>query len=208
MKREIEIESTEENAQSNKKESSQKKTQRPKEPVQKKSRGDSISDNSDVLWAMTAQQTADLRALHDSIQLGPTTTEPTDDRPEVGSIEWHQRRRESHKLVERKRREAINDGINKIALIVPGCEKNKGSILNRAADYIKQLKEQEVTLLEKVSLEKLLTEQSVKQLRQELGLVQKKVNDLTSQADVMKKELDVVLAENEMLKGRLKCSLD
>ncbi|KAG1450100.1 hypothetical protein G6F56_008444 [Rhizopus delemar] len=157
---------------------------------------------------MTAQQTADLRALHDSIQLGPTTTEPTDDRPEVGSIEWHQRRRESHKLVERKRREAINDGINKIALIVPGCEKNKGSILNRAADYIKQLKEQEVTLLEKVSLEKLLTEQSVKQLRQELGLVQKKVNDLTSQADVMKKELDVVLAENEMLKGRLKCSLD
>jgi len=41
--------------------------------------------------------------------------------------------------VERRRRETINDGINEIAKIVPGCEKNKGSILHRAVVYIGEL---------------------------------------------------------------------
>jgi hypothetical protein len=38
--------------------------------------------------------------------------------------------------VERRRRETINEGINEIAKIVPGCEKNKGSILARAVQFI------------------------------------------------------------------------
>jgi transcriptional regulator CBF1 len=42
-------------------------------------------------------------------------------------------------LVERRRRETINEGINEIAKIVPGCEKNKGSILQRAVSYITEL---------------------------------------------------------------------
>ena len=41
--------------------------------------------------------------------------------------------------MERRRRETINDGINEIAKIVPGCEKNKGSILQRAVSYIGEL---------------------------------------------------------------------
>lgn len=41
--------------------------------------------------------------------------------------------------VERRRRETINEGINEIAKIVPGCEKNKGSILQRAVSYITEL---------------------------------------------------------------------
>jgi transcriptional regulator CBF1 len=41
--------------------------------------------------------------------------------------------------VERRRRETINEGINEIAKIVPGCEKNKGSILQRAVSYITDL---------------------------------------------------------------------
>ncbi|KAI9281158.1 hypothetical protein BY458DRAFT_499738 [Sporodiniella umbellata] len=183
------------------------------ERSKKKSKIDPMPDNSEVLWTMTAQQSADLRALHDSIQLGPQDKAPSpeshlaeEDRPPVGSTQWHERRRESHKLVERKRREAINDGINKIASIVPGCEKNKGSILNRAANYIKQLKEQEASLLERFSLEKLLTEQSVQQLRQEMGIAQKQVQDLTNQSESLKRELEATLAENERLKDRLKKS--
>jgi transcriptional regulator CBF1 len=42
-------------------------------------------------------------------------------------------------IVERRRRETINEGINEIAKIVPGCEKNKGSILQRAVSYITEL---------------------------------------------------------------------
>jgi transcriptional regulator CBF1 len=42
-------------------------------------------------------------------------------------------------IVERRRRETINEGINEIAKIVPGCEKNKGSILQRAVSYIMEL---------------------------------------------------------------------
>lgn len=66
--------------------------------------------------------------------------------------------------VERRRRETINEGINELAKIVPGCEKNKGSILQRAVQYIQQLKESEATNIEKWTLEKLLTEQAIAEL--------------------------------------------
>ena len=68
--------------------------------------------------------------------------------------------------VERRRRETINEGINEIAKIVPGCEKNKGSILQRAVQYIGQLKEAETTNLEKWTLEKLLLDQAINELSQ------------------------------------------
>jgi thiol:disulfide interchange protein len=69
-------------------------------------------------------------------------------------------------LVERRRRETINEGINELAKIVPGCEKNKGSILQRAVQYIGQLKEAETTNLEKWTLEKLLLDQAINELSQ------------------------------------------
>jgi bHLH factor len=43
--------------------------------------------------------------------------------------------------VERRRRETINEGINEIAKMVPGNEKAKGSILQRAIAYIQKLQE-------------------------------------------------------------------
>ncbi|KAI7893599.1 uncharacterized protein EV154DRAFT_409712, partial [Mucor mucedo] len=86
----------------------------------------------------------------------------------VGSDEWHKQRRENHKQVERRRRENINEGINEIARIVPGCEKNKGSILNRAAVYIRQLKDTEAATLEKWTLEKLLTDQAISELNRQV----------------------------------------
>ena len=67
-------------------------------------------------------------------------------------------------LVERRRRETINEGINEIAKIVPGCEKNKGSILQRAVEYITNLKANETRNIDKWTQEKLLTDQLVIEL--------------------------------------------
>ncbi|KAI1202511.1 hypothetical protein F5X97DRAFT_212492 [Nemania serpens] len=82
----------------------------------------------------------------------------------VGSEEWHKQRKDNHKEVERRRRETINEGINELAKIVPGCEKNKGSILQRAVSYILQLKQNDAHNIEKWTLEKLLTEQAIQEL--------------------------------------------
>lgn len=85
-------------------------------------------------------------------------------KPAVGSEEWHKVRKDNHKEVERRRRETINEGINELAKIVPGCEKNKGSILQRAVQFITELKENETSNIEKWTLEKLLTEQAIAEL--------------------------------------------
>ncbi|KAK6542518.1 basic helix-loop-helix protein [Orbilia ellipsospora] len=85
-------------------------------------------------------------------------------KPQVGSEEWHRVRKDNHKEVERRRRETINEGINELAKIVPGCEKNKGSILQRTVQYINELKKE----LEKVNsdrgVEKMLTDQAMRDL--------------------------------------------
>lgn len=92
------------------------------------------------------------------------SAEPSNPKPRVGSEEWHKMRKDNHKEVERRRRETINEGINELAKIVPGCEKNKGSILQRAVSFITQLKENEQQNIEKWTLEKLLTEQAITEL--------------------------------------------
>lgn len=88
----------------------------------------------------------------------------TGGKPPVGSAQWHKVRRDNHKEVERRRRETINEGINELAKIVPGCEKNKGSILQRGVEYITQLKDNETRNIEKWTLEKLLTDQAISEL--------------------------------------------
>lgn len=67
-------------------------------------------------------------------------------------------------IVERRRRETINEGINELAKIVPGCEKNKGAILAKAVQFIQTLKANETSNIEKWTLEKLLTEQAIGEL--------------------------------------------
>lgn len=96
---------------------------------------------------------------------GQDALEQSVNRPQVGSEEWHRQRRDNHKEVERRRRETINEGISELAKIVPGCEKNKGSILARAVQYIQQLKENESHNIEKWTLEKLLTDQAMAELQ-------------------------------------------
>jgi len=88
--------------------------------------------------------------------------------------------------VERRRRETINEGINELAKIVPNCEKNKGSILQRGVQYITQLKENESRNIEKWTLEKLLTDQAIA--------------ELSSSVDRLKNELDRSYREVERWK--------
>ncbi|ORX65134.1 hypothetical protein DL89DRAFT_217073, partial [Linderina pennispora] len=81
-----------------------------------------------------------------------------------GSDEWHKQRKESHKEVERRRREVINQGIDRLAELVPSAEKNKGRILAQAVDYIHRLKATEAKNIEKWTIEKLLADQAISEL--------------------------------------------
>lgn len=42
-------------------------------------------------------------------------------------------------IVERRRREVINEGIENIAKMIPGSDKNKGAVLQNACRYIQEL---------------------------------------------------------------------
>lgn len=85
-------------------------------------------------------------------------------KPATGTDEWHRMRRDSHKEVERRRRETINDGIRELAELVPNCDKNKGQILRRAAEYIRELKQNDAGRVEKWTLDKILSEQAISEV--------------------------------------------
>jgi len=119
-------------------------------------------------------------------QQGPPLGGSSIPKPPVGSDEWHRVRRDNHKEVERRRRETINEGITELARIVPGSEKNKGSILQRAVAYIAQLKENEQKNIEKWTLEKLLLDQAI--------------TELSSSGDRLKAELNYTMKERDIYK--------
>ncbi|KAI9286039.1 hypothetical protein BC943DRAFT_322391 [Umbelopsis sp. AD052] len=154
------------------------------------------------LWASMASQQPAFAVHHQQANTHSNDQQSAADRQQnaaahrevsnkliVGSEEWHRQRRENHKQVERRRRETINDGINEIAKMVPGSEKNKGSILQRAAQYIQQLKDNEAATIEKWTLEKLLTDQAI--------------NELSQQVEVLKNEVERLRQDNERMKRQL-----
>ncbi|SPN98376.1 related to CBF1 - centromere binding factor 1 [Cephalotrichum gorgonifer] len=110
-------------------------------------------------------------------------------KPPVGSDEWHKLRKNNHKEVERRRRETINEGINELAKIVPGCEKNKGSILQKAVQFIQTLKANETSNIEKWTLEKLLTEQAIGELSVSNEKLKAECARLYEQIDVYKRTI-------------------
>lgn len=85
-------------------------------------------------------------------------SEPFDDRSKF--------RKESHKHVERRRREAINDGIIKIQVMIPDGERSKCSVLQRAATYIQHLKQQELLLTDKLVAEKSVADAQIRALQE------------------------------------------
>lgn len=110
--------------------------------------------------------------------------------PSTGTPEWKQQRKDSHKEVERRRRENINTAIGRVAELLPVKESSKAAILSRAAEYIQKLKETENANIEKWTLQKLLSEQQVSQL--------------TSTNEKLEEELCKTFKQIEMLKDKLK----
>ncbi|KAJ2399508.1 basic helix-loop-helix protein [Coemansia sp. RSA 2559] len=105
-----------------------------------------------------------------------------EDQPTPGTDEWHRLRRDSHKEVERRRREVINQGIDQLADLIPGAEKNKGKIIAQAVEYVTRLRANEEKNIEKWTIEKLLADQAIA--------------ELTAQVDQLK-------SENKKLKSKL-----
>lgn len=105
--------------------------------------------------------------------------------PTTGSDEWKRQRKDSHKEVERRRRENINTAINKLSELLPVKESSKATILARAAEYIQKLKETESANIDKWTLQKLLSEQNQSRLtsandrlQDELGKAYKEIEEL------------------------------
>ncbi|ODV96105.1 hypothetical protein PACTADRAFT_26255, partial [Pachysolen tannophilus NRRL Y-2460] len=73
-------------------------------------------------------------------------------------------RKNNHKEVERRRRENINQGIKELQVLLPTHDSNKSQIIKNAVEYIKRLKENENSNIEKWTLEKLITDQAVSEL--------------------------------------------
>ncbi|KAJ2256671.1 basic helix-loop-helix protein [Coemansia sp. RSA 455] len=107
--------------------------------------------------------------------------------PEAGSEEWLRLRRLAHKEVEQRRRDVINTGIDRLAELVPGAERHRGRIVNQAVDYIHRLKETEAQNIEKWTIEKLLADQVI--------------SGLTNQLEQLKRE-------NKRLKRKIKAVAD
>ncbi|KAJ9112345.1 hypothetical protein QFC19_000765 [Naganishia cerealis] len=81
-------------------------------------------------------------------------------------------KKDVHKEVERKRRAVINEGVAAIAAVLPTNEKQKGLILAHAAQYIRQLQENERINTNSWAEEKGMLEQDIADLRVRLvGLV-------------------------------------
>lgn len=119
-------------------------------------------------------------------------------KPSVGSDEWHKVRRDNHKEVERRRRETINEGINELAKIVPNCEKNKGSILQRAVEYIAQLKGNEERAIAKYGQDKMLMEGVVNELTTSVDSLKHQLDEATRNAAMWKK-----IANDAGLEGKV-----
>ncbi|GAV55549.1 hypothetical protein ZYGR_0AV01810 [Zygosaccharomyces rouxii] len=103
----------------------------------------------------------------------------------TGSDEWRKQRKDSHKEVERRRRENINTAINKLSELLPVKESSKATVLARAAEYIQKLKETESANIDKWTLQKLLSEQNQsrlstanERLQDELGRAYKEIESL------------------------------
>ncbi|KAI9292356.1 hypothetical protein K502DRAFT_325838 [Neoconidiobolus thromboides FSU 785] len=102
-------------------------------------------------------------------------------KPIVGTSEWVASRRQSHKEVERKRRECINQNINVLGELVPGPERNKGGILHRVVQHIKDLQQENELLRDGFSNEdKMILErlkQENKKLKEENEILKNQIKE-------------------------------
>lgn len=74
--------------------------------------------------------------------------------------DWRKLRKESHKEVERRRRETINLAIDNLRKLLPKPEYSKAGILTSAAALIKKLKESESNHMNKWAISRIVAEQT------------------------------------------------
>lgn len=127
---------------------------------------------------------------------------PSKSRPEPGTVEWARQRKDNHKEVERRRRGNINEGINELARLIPNGhgDKAKGAVLQRAVQYVKQLKENEQKSAEKWTMEKLLLDQSNEELQRRLRELERLWKDEKAKREELESEvvrLKKLLGETE-----------
>ncbi|KAG0655335.1 basic helix-loop-helix protein [Maudiozyma exigua] len=108
----------------------------------------------------------------------------------AGTEEWRQQRKDSHKEVERRRRESINYHINTLSQLLPVRETSKAAILSRAAEYIEKLKVTENANIEKWTLQKLLSEQNASSLATANGKLQEELGNAYKENDFLRKLLE------------------
>ncbi|KAI9716598.1 MAG: basic helix-loop-helix protein [Chrysothrix sp. TS-e1954] len=125
-------------------------------------------------------------------------------KPAVGSKAYDAQRKANHKEVERRRRETINEGINELAKIVPGCEKSKGHILLKTSLYIQKLQDDANSNIDKWTFEKLITDQALEDMSAKVGQAWQEKNVWKEKAreagvDVKAVELEMRKAINEVL---------
>lgn len=66
--------------------------------------------------------------------------------------------------MERRRREAINEGINQLSHLVPNCDKNKGAILQRTIEYMGQLQDEKRLIDQRFEQHSLTTNQAINEI--------------------------------------------
>ncbi|KAJ2546242.1 basic helix-loop-helix protein [Coemansia sp. RSA 1933] len=110
-----------------------------------------------------------------------------DSLPKPGTDEWHRQRRDSHKEVERRRREVINQGIDQLAELIPGAERNKGKIIAQAVEYVSRLRATEEKNIEKWTIEKLLADQAIAELSAQVDQLKSENKKLKSKLSKNKK---------------------
>ena len=108
----------------------------------------------------------------------------------TGTEEWRQQRKDSHKEVERRRRESINYHINTLSQLLPVRETSKAAILSRAAEYIEKLKETENANIEKWTLQKLLSEQNSSSLATANDKLQEELGNAYKENDFLRRLLE------------------
>lgn len=70
----------------------------------------------------------------------------------------------NHKEVERRRRENINIALRELQEVVPTTHSNKAQVIRKAVEHIQKLKENEENLVNKWTLEKIITDQAINEL--------------------------------------------
>jgi hypothetical protein len=107
-----------------------------------------------------------------------STIKSREDLPPIGSERWKELKRASHSQVERRRRDNITDCINELAKLVPTERRQKEATLRAAVDFIKGAKEQHEVNVRKWTLDKLVSDQTIRQLEEQLEIYKAKYENL------------------------------